>query len=98
MFSTGGRAAEVGGAGVEVFGFELGDEVFVTELGLLAVGGYVVLEGRIAGDVHVAGVPLVGEGGDRVDAPMEEDTEFGVAEPVGGLVAGERVPRGMVEG
>ena len=37
--------------------------------------------GRAARDVHVARVPLIGEGWHGVDAPVDEDAELGVAEP-----------------
>jgi len=83
------------GVGVEFFGFEHGDEVFVAKFCLRAVGGDVVLEGGVAGDVHVARVPLISECRNGVDAPVEEDAELGVAEPVGGSVLGEGVPVGV---
>ena len=51
--------------------------------------------GGAAGDVDVAGVPLVGEGGDGVDAPVEEDAELGVLKPGGSAVGGEGVPVGV---
>src|ERR1700734_2405870 len=57
VFGSGAGEETDPATGVEVFGVEHGDEVFVTELGLRAVGGYGVLEGGIAGDVHVAGGP-----------------------------------------
>ncbi len=81
--------------GVEFFGAEHGDEVFVAELGERAVGGDLMRVGGAAGDVDVAGVPLVGEGGDGVDAPVEEDAELGVLEPGGSAVGGEGVPVGV---
>ncbi len=81
--------------GVEFFGAEHGDEVFVAEFGEWAVGGDLVLVGGAAGDVDVAGVPLVGEGGDGVDAPVDEDAELGVLEPGGSAVGGEGVPVGV---
>jgi hypothetical protein len=45
--------------------------------------------GGAAGDVDVAGVPLVGEGWDGVDAPVEEDAELRVLKPGGGAIGGE---------
>jgi hypothetical protein len=81
--------------GVEVLGLEHGDEVLVAEGGLRAVGGDVVLEGGVAGNIHVAGVPLVCECRNRVDAPVEEDSELCVLKPGGGAIGGERVPVGM---
>src|SRR6202020_1728484 len=98
VFGSGAGEETDPGAGVESLGFELRDEVFVAELRLGAVGGYVMLEGGVAGDIHVARIPLVGEGGDGVNAPVDEDAELGVAEPVGGLIAGERAPGGLIEG
>ena len=77
------------GVWVEVLGFEHGDEVFVAEGGLGAVGGDLVFVGGVAGDVHVAGVPLVSECRNGVDAPVEEDAELGVLKPGGGTVLGE---------
>ena len=48
--------------------------------------------GGAAGDVDVAGVPLVGEGGDGVDAPVDEDAELGVFVPVGDFVFLQGLP------
>ena len=78
---------------------ELRDEVLVAVSGLGAEGGEVVGEVvvgwvGVVREVHVAGVPLGAEGGDGEDAPVEEDAELGVAEPVGDAVGGEGVPIG----
>ena len=80
---------------VEVLSLEHGDEVLVAEGGLRAVGGDVVLEGGVAGNIHVAGIPLVCVCRDRVDAPVEEDSELCVLKPDGGAIGGKRVPVGM---
>jgi len=87
---------EEGGPGVrvKVLGFEFGNEVLVAEGGLGTVGGDVMLElGRVL-DVHVAGVPLVAEAGDGVEAPVDEDAELGVLIPGGDLVVLEGAPVG----
>ena len=73
------------------------DEVLVAELVLRAVGLDVVLELLRALLVHVAGIPLVAEGGHGIDAPVDEDAELAVLVPRRRLVRSERFP-GRLEG
>lgn len=56
-----------------------------------------MLIGGIAGDVHVAGVPLISECRNGVDTPVEKDAELRVAKPVGCAVYGKRIPCGVKE-
>ena len=65
---------------------ELRDEVLVAELVLRTVRRPVVLELWPVLLVHPARVPLIAEGGDGVDAPVNEDAELGVAEPAWWLI------------
>ena len=74
------------GVRVIVLRRELGDEVFVAELGLRPVGFDVVLELRRPLLVHVAGIPLAAESGDAVQPPMNEDAELGVPSYQAGIV------------
>src|SRR5271168_556579 len=86
---------EVGpSGGVEMFGFEHGDEVFVAEFIDGAVGGEVVfvLFGIFA--IHVAWIPLIAESGDGIDAPMDKDAKLGVFVPLGNFVGLEGLPIG----
>ncbi len=81
--------------GVPAGGFELGDEVFVTDFGGVAVvlDVVVVLVGAL--DVHEAGVPVaVFDGGLR--SPVGPDAELGVGEPGGDAVGGEGFARALV--
>src|ERR687897_743771 len=71
---------------VEEIRGELRDEILVAELVLLTVGRPVVLELRSALLIHPARVPLIAEGGDGVDTPVNEDAELGVAKPAGRLI------------
>lgn len=86
------------GVGVEALRFEERNEVLVAEGGLWSIGGDVVLKCFVAGDVHVAGIPLVSECRNGVHTPVEEDAELCVAKPVGCAVLGERVPGGVEGG
>ena len=81
--------------GIEVLRAKQGDEVFITKRTLRPVGGDVMLEGRAARLIHVAGIPFVAECWDRIDSPVEKDSELGIAEPIGCLVTRERLPIGV---
>ena len=72
------------GRRVEALPREPGDEVLVAELIRGPVCFEMVLVGPHPGHVHLPGVPLVGEGGDAVDAPVDEDAQPPLPEP-GGL-------------
>ena len=82
------------GIGIEVLGAKHGDEVLVAEFRLRAVGFNVVPEGGGAFHIHVARIPLVSECRNRIDAPVDEDAELGVAKPIGNAIGGERIPVG----
>ena len=79
---------------VEALGPEHRDEVLVAEFRRRPICPNVVLVLRRALAVHVVRVPRdVGPvGRDRIYAPMGVDAEFGVAEPLWGLVSPERIP------
>ena len=49
-----------------------------------------------AGAVHVAWIPFAAEGGDAVNAPVDEDAELGVFVPVGDFVFLQGLPVGAV--
>ena len=67
--------------GVEFLGLEKRDEVLVAEFGLRPIGLQVVFVlGRIL-DIHLARIPFAAEGGDGIDAPVDEDAELGVEIP-----------------
>src|SRR5579863_3883280 len=68
--------------GIEVFGFEERDQILVTLNRIAAVARTEVAVGALAGTVHVAGIPLVLGGRNRVDAPMNEDAELGILVPL----------------
>ena len=80
------------GRGFGFFRPEQGDEILVAELLLRAVGLHVVFVGRGALDVHIPGVPLVVVSGHAVNAPVDENAEFGVLIPLGGLPVGQGFP------
>src|SRR5580704_3874034 len=44
--------------------------------------------------IHVAGIPFVAKGWNRVDAPMNEDAELRIAIPLGRFVVPQRLPVG----
>ena len=77
-----------------MFGLELRDKIFVTKPGLRPVDDQVVLELFRALHVHVARVPLVAEGRDAVQAPVDEDAELPILVPRRDGVALERAPLG----
>jgi len=70
------------GIGIEVLGFEHGDKIFVAEGGLRTVGCYVMFESLVAGDIHVAGVPLISVCRNGINAPMEKYAKLCVAKPI----------------
>lgn len=90
------------GTRVEALGTEPRDEVVVGEG--LSVGVAVVGVGGVAGVLHLVPVPLRvlradrRPGRDRVDAPVDEDAELRLLEPVRRLMGGERGVRRRVVG
>ena len=71
--------------GIPLGAFELRDEIFVADLGWVAVSGYVPVVLALALDVHVAGVPVaLFDSGLR--APVRPDAELRLSIPVGKLV------------
>src|SRR5690242_8624486 len=76
--------------GVESFSCEEWDKVFVPEAGLRSKGFDVVLEFFRAFQIHLARIPFVTEGGNRIDAPMNEYPEFRIPVPLGHAIAFER--------
>ena len=83
--------------GVEVFGAEQGDQIFVA-LRIVAVREVLseVFVRAFFGVVHVARIPLVLGGGNGVDAPVDEDAELRVLVPLRLLVLDERGPVGTI--
>ena len=79
-------------AGIEGLGLQHRDEVLVAKPVLRPVGLDVMLKGRIAFRVHVAGVPLTAKGRDGVDAPMDEDAELGICIPLRDFEILQRTP------
>ncbi len=78
--------------GLPVLGLPEIVDLHPADLGGMAVGLQVVVVLAIALDVHVAGVP-VALLGHALRGPVVPDSELGVAEPVGRLIAGlERIP------
>src|SRR5215469_8616127 len=75
--------------GIEVLRAEKRDEVLVAELCEWAVGCDLMLVRWIAWDIHVAGIPFVSECRNRIDAPVQEDAELGIAKPRRGLIRRE---------
>ena len=80
--------------GIEMFGGEHRDEVFVAEFGRVAVSLAVVLELGRALAVHIVGIPGdVGAGGRHaVDAPVGVDAKLRLAHPLGRRVRFQRRP------
>src|SRR5207249_739580 len=79
--------------GIEVFGFELRNKVFVSEARLRTVSRDVVFEILAVLLVHLARIPLIAERGHGVHTPMDEDAELGVAIPLWHFVMLDRSPR-----
>ena len=73
--------------GVEFLGFEHRDKIGIAEFIRLAPGLDVMPVFRRVYIIHIAGIPFVAEGGDRVNTPVEIYSEFRIAEPLGGGVA-----------
>src|SRR5579859_6090560 len=82
------------GGGIEMLGFEERNEIFVAEFILRAVSRDMVFKFPGFGPVHFAGIPFGAEGGNGVNAPMDEDAEFGVLVPLGNFVLFEGLPVG----
>lgn len=80
------------GVGVEAFGGEQGDEILVPEVLLRTVCGAMMIEFRVAFDVHVARIPFVAVFGNGVKTPVGEDAELGVGEPFRSLRIAQRCP------
>ena len=78
--------------GVEVLGLEHGDEIFVSKFRLRAVSLHVVLINWVIHQVHITWIPFVVEGGNRIDAPVNEDPELRILIPFRHLVGFERFP------
>lgn len=76
----------------EVLEAELARVSVVPQVKVVDVGPLGVVIGVL--EVHLAPVPGVVLGG-RVDTPVQEDAELGVAEPVGNRMALERGPGGL---
>ena len=82
---------------------ELGEPIhpagfFVAKLRGRSVDESVVLVGTMVGEILIAGVPLGVKGGHRVNSPVEKDSEFGVGNPAGYWVLGQRFPVRFVRG
>src|ERR1700694_466579 len=77
-----------------MLGFKHWDEIFVTKFILRSVCRNVVLVLGRAGGIHVARIPLVAECGDRIDSPVNEDSELCVFVTFGDFVILERLPVG----
>ena len=78
--------------GIVVLGLEHRDKVFVAKLILRSVSGDMVfvLIGTFA--IHVSRIPFVGKSGNRVNTPVNEDSELSVLVPRGNFVFLERFP------
>ena len=75
-------------------GGEERDEILVAEFVLGAEALNVFGEGGIFLLIHVAGIPLVLRAGNGIDAPMNEDAEFGILIPLRHLEAAQGIPVG----
>ena len=67
---------------VELLRFEHGNEILVAELLMGAIGFHMVFKFRRTLDVHISGVPFASERGHAVDAPVDENAEFSIPEPL----------------
>ncbi len=68
------------------------NEVLVAKLRLRAVRLHVMLECFAALDVHVARIPFVVERRNGKHAPVNEDSELGIAKPFRHAVRAQRIP------
>ena len=84
--------------GIELLGGEQGNEVLVAELRGRSERSFVIVELRVAGAVHVVGVPgSVGTAGRyAVETPMRIDAELRFPQPLRGGVVLQRQPRRLV--
>ena len=82
--------------GVIVLRREHGDEVLVTEFGVVAPGLAVMFKRRVILQVHAPRVPLVAKSQHAVRSPMDEDAELGVDIPLGNFVLLQGFPSRFV--
>src|SRR3954467_5169552 len=69
-----------------------GNEILVAKLRLRPVSFRMMLERGAALDIHVAWIPFAVERGHGINAPVEKDSELGVAVPPWDSISAERVP------
>src|SRR5215468_4532193 len=75
-----------------MFGPEHGNEIFVPKFVLCSVCGDVVFVLRRSDLIHAARIPFVTECGNRIDTPMNENTELCVPVPIVRDILLQRLP------
>ena len=83
------------GVRVEFQGGKQGNEIFVAEGRLRPVHGQVMRKCVGATQIHIPRIPFIPKSRDRVDAPVDEDPELRIAEPLRRLVSPEGLPVGL---
>ena len=78
--------------GIELLGRKHRDKILVTEILVGTIGLNMVFELSAALNVHVAGIPLIGESGNRENSPVYENAEFQVFVYFGNAVLRQRCP------
>lgn len=81
---------------IETFCREEGDKIFVAEFRMLSVGADMVFVLRRVFDIHIPGIPFVGEGRNTVKSPVEKDTKLGFRKPARHFKVRQRVPGVMI--
>ena len=87
--------AEIHPYRVEFLRFELGDKILIAKFGVGAVVLQMVLELGRTRSIHVARVPFAAERRHGIRTPVDKDSEFAVAIPLGCLEIAHRFPVGL---
>ena len=77
---------------LEMLGAKQREKVLVAKIHMSAVGLNVMLVFRRSLNIHVAGIPLVTEGGHTVYSPVNKDSEFGFPVPLGNMIGRQGFP------
>src|SRR5579871_476719 len=79
---------------VKVFRLEHGNEIFISKCTLRPINGLVMDKFLAALLVHVMAIPLISESGDRIHAPVYEDSKLCIPVPLWHVICLERFPIG----
>src|SRR5579875_2638823 len=82
------------GIGIELFGGEQGNKIFIAKARLRTIRLYMMSKDRRVLQIHIARVPLTAKGRNGINAPVNKDAKFGIFVPARHAVRLERLPVG----